>query len=179
MPGEHEVQRPGRLFCVSTSQGSAFTVNMKLGILTSPPPSCKPLGPLRCLPSGYPTLSCFSSLLTTPPHTGKVPNPRSQSFFYPTHVWCLDYSDGESLLDAGLSILDLLISNILSSTLVKLQDLSLPGTAPPLKSLIKNTHSPIKMYYHLSFFPWAPFFDLTKAPKQGFLHFFSILKLPM
>lgn len=41
IPGEHEMQRSRGLFCVSISQGAAFTVNMEWGILTSPPSSVK------------------------------------------------------------------------------------------------------------------------------------------
>lgn len=69
------------LFYVSTSQGTADTANMKLGI-TSLPSSYKPLAPLRPLPFGYPTLSLShsSSLLTTLPHAGKASDPGSQVF---------------------------------------------------------------------------------------------------
>lgn len=75
-------------FCVSASQGAACMVNIKLGILISPPSSYKPLTPLRPLPFGYPmlSLSCSSSLLTTLLHAGKASDPGSPSFFYPTRL---------------------------------------------------------------------------------------------
>lgn len=167
------------LFYVSTSQGTADTANMKLGV-TSLPSSYKPLAPLRPLPFGYPTLSLShsSSLLTTLPHAGKASDPGSQAFFHPMRSCCLECPDGESLPQAGLSVLDLLVSGVLSSTPVTLQALSPPGAPPPLKSLIKNVHSPIKMYYHLSFLPWHLSL-ISQGSNQWSLHFLPTLKLPM
>lgn len=137
MPRYQETQKSQAQLHESKSHRAACTTNMKLGILISHSYSYKPFTPLRPMPLGYTALSpvpILSWLLFLTQGRLQTLDP---SLFSTQLI--LDCPDGESLLHAALIVLGFLISTFFSSVLAALYALSPPGTAPPLKSLIKNT----------------------------------------
>lgn len=138
MPRYREMQRSQGSLRESKSQRAACTVNIRLGILISPSSPWERLAPLRPMPSGYIALSLIP-VLSWPLfliYQGSLQTLDPNHVSIQLMLEVLTVQMGH----AGLIFLDFLISTFFSITLAPLCALSPPGTAPPLKPLIKHAH---------------------------------------